>query len=91
LLLDKVMPDADAVVVAAEVVAAAGVVAVAGIVGALAAKEAAPEEWSAVMIRICILENKKYERMEGGDVLCFVDFVSLLVPKTFRNNYSQKS
>jgi hypothetical protein len=79
------MPDADAVVVAA------GVVAVAVIVGALAAKEVAPEEWCAVMIRICISENKEYERMEGGDVLCFVDFVSLIVPKTFRNNYSQKS
>jgi hypothetical protein len=59
--------------------------------GALAANEAAPEEWSAVMIKIFIFKNKKYERMEGGDVLCFVDFVSLLVPKTFRNNYSQKS
>jgi hypothetical protein len=69
------MPDADAVVVAAEVAATAGVVAVAGRVGTLAAKEAASEEWSAFMIRICIFENIKYERMEGGDVLCLVYFV----------------
>jgi S-adenosylmethionine synthetase len=75
LFVDKVMPDADAVVVAAEVAVTAGVVAVAGRVGALAAKEAASEEWSAVMIRTCISKNKKYERMEGGDVLCLVDFV----------------
>jgi hypothetical protein len=57
LSVDKVMPDADAVVVAAEVAATAGVVAVAGRGEALAAKEAASEEWSAVMIRICIFEN----------------------------------
>jgi S-adenosylmethionine synthetase len=75
LSVDKVMPDADTVVVAAEVVVTAGVVAVAGRVGALAAKEATSEEWSAVMIRICIFENNKYDRMEGGDVLCLVYFV----------------
>jgi hypothetical protein len=41
------------------------------------AKEAASEEWSAVMIRICIFENKKYERMEGVDVLksCAISIV----------------
>jgi hypothetical protein len=51
------MLGADAVVVAAEVAATAGVVAVAERVGALASKEAASEEWSAVTIMICIFEN----------------------------------